>query len=210
MKILIIIYLTLFLQSNLLGKERIAIIDTGLQKKYVDTSYLCPSGHIGQIFTENRHHGTNIFNLITKDLDKSKYCIIMVSIEMSKNSFIMNNYINNISKLNNIQFINMSLSGDVPDDEEKEIMRKWLDSGIIIFVAAGNNSVDLAVNPKYPASYAFPHDNFFVVGSHGKYSNYGHIVDLITDGDKKGKHFKLTGTSQSTAILLNRFLKSRK
>ena len=191
---------------NCNAKERIAIIDTGLKKGFYNPKYLCKKGHYGNYKESESTHGTNVYNLLTHDLDSSRFCIVYIKIEINTlGGFYMENYVKALDKLTNVDYVNLSFSGEPFLKKEYFKLKALLDKGVFIFVAAGNDGVDMDKNPRYPAAYPFNHENFIVIGNTVK-SNRGSMVDFVVNGVNKGIHFKLTGTSQSTPIALNYFL----
>ena len=203
--------LCLLVSCSSLSKERIAIVDTPLINGLFDARYLCPDGHYGNIRTNDigNVHGTNIYNLVTKNIDRNRYCVVYIAPEMlNEGGYNFNDYLIGIKLIKNVKYVNMSLSGREPSNRERKILKNLLDKGINVFVAAGNSSLNLNVKKEYPASYEFTHNNFYVVGNRHESSNYGDVVDFITNGVSQGLYYKMTGTSQSTAIALNKFLRT--
>jgi hypothetical protein len=85
---------------------------------------------------------------------------------------------------------------------------------ITFVVSAGNDGVDLDINPRYPASYDC--SNIVVVANRGaRSSNYGSVVSAWEDGVMvwsmlpHGEEGYMTGTSMSTAIRTGRIIYAR-
>lgn len=207
---------------------KIAVIDTGLNLNLRPDlkPYVCKTGSLSMIdddpITDENNHGTNVAGLIAKNIDVSKYCLIIIkfySPYLSPDEFFRA-----VRKgveyaiLQKVQYINMSLAGGGTSLSEYRTIQKALNLGIKIAVAAGNGEstkkgfigVNLDVNCNtYPACYVFENsDNFHVVGSlNSKFSNYGKIVKYWENGNWVGIPV-LSGTSQATAIHLSNWVKA--
>lgn len=116
-------------------------------------------------------------------------------------------------------FINMSGGGKDRLEGEIEIMTELNTKGVVITVSAGNDHTDL--NKKcsyYPACYHTELNHLFVASNVDKTgalqpsSNYATWtipemgVDIISTYPHN-RHIRMTGTSQSSAILMNKKLK---
>ena len=198
---------------------RIAIVDTGLTENTNKPALnLCPDGH--RSFTKDRKledrskHGTPIAYLISEQLasvDKTKWCLIIIkyfderqtgkeNIEASERAF---SYL--LSQ--NVKYINYSSSGTSRTDYEEALVKALLNKGTKVFVAAGNDGVELSwlAEPKYyPAMYD---KRIYVVGAidargnRSDTSNYGPVVKYYELGvDVSVGDERVSGTSFSTAI----------
>jgi hypothetical protein len=111
-----------------------------------------------------------------------------------------------VSHLNNVVGINLSIDGtenpnfSYLDIGELTFLKGYDKDGIKIIVAAGNKGKRLNENCKiYPACHKRRIPNMIVVGNTGNHSNYGPMVNVVIDGNKKGNPV-MSGSSQSTAI----------
>lgn len=212
------------------GKIRVAVIDTGIDKAFLDKDFLCKSGHkdfTGTSIIDSSGHGTNISGLIDQNVKelfiengnnvasilskKAEYCQIILkfydpsfheNIEPTIEAF---KYAIQLK----VDFINYSAGGNSFSMEEKKLIKKALDMGITVIVAAGNDGLDLSTHSYYPAN----HDSRLVVVGNMKNSkernvtsNYGPNVKVWEIGTSRlsfglnGGISKMTGTSQATAI----------
>lgn len=210
--------------------EKVLILDSGLSShldQSVDKSFLCENGE-QTVFKdkEDRYlHGTNIYSIISKGLDKTKYCIISFKMfEMGDNTLQAYDVMQKKYKMiydfvvkdKNIKHINMSFSGRSPHKKEKEIIDIILRRGGYVTVAAGNIGYDLAINCNvFPACFKLSYaknERFKVVGSiTGEYSNKdssGKVINYWAVGDKLG-YPVMTGTSQASALTMNILLKNK-
>ena len=198
---------------------KIAIVDTGLTEYTSKPALnLCPTGH--RSFTKDRKlddhskHGTPIAYLISEQLssiDKTKWCLLIIkyfddrqtgkeNVEASERAF---SYL--LSQ--NVKYINYSSSGTSRTDYEEALVKAHLNRGTKVFVAAGNDGVELSwlAEPKYyPAMYD---KRIYVIGSidargnRSDSSNYGPVVKHYELGvDVSVGDERVSGTSFSTAI----------
>lgn len=221
-------------------KLLIAIIDTGtntgpepIQKKLWINKREIPGNHIdddkngfvddiyGWNFVNNSPniedvdgHGTHITSIISeKSADQSL--------------MILKYYQHNMDPQKNLQnclkafsyaidmganVINFSGGGYGPSTEEKLILQRAADLGILVIAAAGNDHGDNDHTPYFPASYSLP--NILAIGSLNKngapsdFSNFGSTsVPIFAPGEDIigygiwGEKTKMSGTSQATAIV---------
>ncbi|MCK5605111.1 S8 family serine peptidase [Candidatus Pacearchaeota archaeon] len=226
MKILSLLLLPCLLNAKTI---KVAVIDTGFDMKYEKEVKLCKSGHKSFVpnrkkikalnkFDVNLHdehsHGTHIAGLIAKNNSKLDYCLIIIKYHDINNENNLENTRKSIKWAisQKVDIINYSSAGGDSSVEERKIVSKSLDAGIIFVVAAGNKSMDLDVEKIYPASYD---ERLIVVGNKTKdgnrapSSNYGEIVDEIIMGtDVVSINGTMTGTSQSAAIKSGMIIKS--
>lgn len=121
----------------------------------------------------------------------------------------------------NIQYINYSSSGIYPFKEEKEIIKKLSDKGVIIVVSAGNNGKNLTQTGKcegsYPACYLFK--NVYIVQNidkNGKLDPTSNYLNDINARSEIGVNIlilkpdnttgNVTGTSPAAAKYTNSLL----
>lgn len=199
-------------------RKKIIIIDTGIKKNYLK-QYYCEEGHFSTTGTgiyDLHGHGSNIAYLVMKGLDPKKYCFSMIKYVDHGIPF----YEDALSVLNTLNgdFLNLSLTGPSYLFTEDTILFAFLQKGGRIAAAAGNKRInlDLGCN-SYPSCSFFLQklDNFHSVGSldfKGKRlssSNYGKVVKHWELGLSQGPPgLTMTGTSQATAIHLNKWIKS--
>jgi subtilisin family serine protease len=216
------VLLILFITINCQAKNiRVAVIDTGLNS--IDGKVpLCKEGHKsfvsdGLPFVDHHGHGTNIANLIKDNsnaLIKGRYCLVILKFydplnNGSHNLERMIAAIKYATKLK-VDVINISGGGTDFSSEERTAIERALNLGIKIVAAAGNERSNLKYKPYYPASYDH---RIYVIGStdpDGKlseFSNYGDQVYQYEMGeDVLAGKYKMSGTSQATAIFTGKFL----
>lgn len=186
---------------------KIAVIDSGYNinnysfKKCADEERdFSNSG-----MNDNIGHGQNVVHIISEDIMDLNYCIVPIKIFDRNNSNIMHRSILSFKYaiLKKVDIINYSASGHQRSKEEMEIIKKALDMGIKVVVAAGNDGSNLDINCEYyPACY----DNRLIVvgnlmknGFINPTSNYGSRVNYWELGTKvTAGGLTLTGTSQAT------------
>jgi subtilisin family serine protease len=209
----------------------IAVIDTGLSEEYMAKPYICKFGHkdfSGTGLNDRHGHGTHISGLIqqsaisgnvvsaselNKTLDtKANYCQVILKYYDPTAKF-NNNLKNEIDALQyainiKVDMINFSGGGEEFSKEEQVLIKKALDMGIKIVVAAGNEKSDITKKPFYPAC---DDPRLTIVGNMGRNkqrlpsSNYGDKVNTWEVGEDVYSSLPhgsgvMTGTSQSTAI----------
>lgn len=144
-------------------RKPVAIIDTGLQFELEEFDpYLCKGGHkdfTGEGLEDKLGHGTNVAWNVMKDLDPSKYCLIVIK-WFTKNISSSETEINTVKAFKWAEkqspvLINFSGGGYMPILSEKEVIESILNnSQSLIIVAAGNGSKDLKKEcDYYPACY---------------------------------------------------------
>jgi subtilisin family serine protease len=220
---------------------KVAIIDTGISLKVSNKIPLCKEGH--KDFTkssldDHHGHGTNISGLIDQyaknaifsastlpNIDKINinYCQVILKFYDTERSVFrtedkMVEAIDWAIKLK-VDIINISGGGQCPIDSERNLIKKALDMGIIVVVAAGNNHQELGKNGKYfPAMYD---KRVIVVGNlqqpniRAPSSNFGPIVNAWEIGVNSisysvidGQLSMMSGTSQATAIKTGKIIRS--
>lgn len=221
---------------------RVAVIDTGLNLRMASKIPLCKTGH--KDFTKttihDRHgHGTNVSGIIdqyvknlifkdysdTKSIDKinTNYCQIILKFLDTERSNLRaaDNMIKAIAWAVELKVdvINISGGGVDPVLVEQIFVKRALDNGIKVVVAAGNNRQDLGNGGKYfPALYD---KRITVVGNlqrpnvYSPSSNYGTPVnawevgtDLLSYSLYDGRLATMSGTSQATAVKTGKIIRS--
>lgn len=210
--------------SDAQERIKVLVIDTG-----VDTSHKEIKSHVKEPwdlnYLDDNGHGTAIAGLILKETCNQ---IELVScryyfpwdrnyIEPSNNCFRR--------ALNeNINYINYSSTGEESNEKEKELIKSLTDKGVIITVAAGNQSKNLTQTGEckgaFPACYLFP--NLFVVQNIDKNEKLDYRSNYLTHPNArsemgvdvpvllpKNQVGKLTGTSISAAKYMNSLLLKR-
>lgn len=202
---------------------KVMVIDTG-----VDLSHKEIKSHVREKwnftdYMDDVEHGTAMASLVLKgtcgdiELVSCNYYFTW-----NKNKQVRQSNVCFERALNeNVQYINYSSYGPDPDDTEKAIIKKLVKKGVIITVAAGNESEDLLKTGKcensYPACYGFK--NVYVLQNidrtgkifhnsnrlKGKYvrSMVGVNIPVLYPKGKKGF---ITGTSPSSARYMNSIL----
>lgn len=216
----------------------VAVIDTGIADELMQENFLCPDGHkdfTGTSLTDRHSHGSHISGIIDQ-YAKNKvftnfpnreihttvinYCQIIYKYYDPK-ATNNDNLINTKKALNaaieaGVDIINYSGGGVEPDSEEKAIIIKALNKGIIIVAAAGNEKSDIDKHPYYPAM----HDKRIIVvgnldhsGNIVSSSNYGESVKYWEPGLNVLSYVSggyvgyMTGTSQAAAIKTGKIIR---
>jgi hypothetical protein len=192
---------------------KVAVLDSGLNTGF--NIKVCAGERVSFVDknTKDAHgHGTNVSYLINRGLNNADYCQSIYKVwngsKDNGNSFVA--ALKVLTKRSDIKVVNLSIAGVGYNPVEAKIITTLLDQGKILVVASGNNGQNLTNNCNiYPACY----DERIIVVANGfrgrpyARSNYGAQVDYYIDGRKKGPPgIKLTGSSQSTAIVTNQLL----
>lgn len=206
----------------------IAVIDSGYtQGKY---THINRCNGLDKDFTDTGlddriGHGSHIANIIGSRIDSNKdYCIVIIKFINSlndKNTMSQSILAFQYAKSINAKVVNYSAGGTLPTDYEKNAVLALLQGGTKVFVAAGNNNVNLDKNCYYfPACYKLKGlrivGNMNFDGTKANTSNYGKVITNWEKGqhvveDSPNGFVALSGTSQATAIAtakaVNRMLK---
>lgn len=197
-----------------IDKQVIAIIDTGVDLNNIEVKAAMCGGEdfTGQGLQDADGHGTNMFLTISRQVNLSKFCLMPLKWYHTKehrnwlDTPVPLTYI--VSAINRAirvkaKIINMSLNGSRSFEPERQALKRALDLGLTVVVAAGNSGKDLSSKcSSYPACYAFKSKNFYVVagvdenGMVSKNSNYGGPVNAV---EAYGNDLT-AGTSVSAAI----------
>lgn len=195
---------------------KVAVIDAGFKGQYKDMVKLCKEDHASftdsSPLTDTHGHGTNIAGLINDNAGDSGYCLMILKY-FANNTNNMDNSLHALryAILNRVNIINYSGGGPVKSDVECSLVVKFLDMGGILVAAAGNEGKDMKLQNYYPAmcdKRVIVVGNLNEDGSRAPSSNYGEPVDVEVVGtNRKSLNIKLTGTSQSTAIVTGKIVK---
>ena len=212
----------------------IAVIDTGFDFSLSESKFLCKVGHkdfTNTSISDNHGHGTHVSTVIHQHVT---HIYLNESSSLSEQYHLLHTkmpycqlilkYYDPSSKVDSLQaeieafeyaikmkvdMINFSSAGKHLSAIESVVIKKALDAGIKIVVAAGNAAANIDVEPYYPAVLD-PRLN--VVGNLNKEdiraptSNYGEKVNTWEHGTEvysmlpEGKLGKLSGTSQAAAV----------
>lgn len=197
------------------ARIKIAIVDTGLEVTPEMKPYICEgmsfSLDSSNTFVDSNGHGSNVAGLIVEGLDPKKYCIQIIKYRDNIDTYMVAFAIRNAVAMG-VSYINLSLSGSGSSVVEYLDIMKALQQGVHIAIAAGNQRLTLTKNfcPVFPTCYKIDNENFRIVGSNtGHYGNQGPMIKYWEDGSDKGLP-SMTGTSQATAIHMNKWIKSNK
>lgn len=212
----------------------VAVIDTGFgYHNKGHQAKLCKYGHkdftsqgmyslnygtVDPIPQDLHGHGTNIVGGIAKYAGKADYCIVVLKFYRPEASGSQNlaatiralKYARDIK----VDIINYSGGGAEYSSAEEKSVVQFLDSGGTLVSAAGNEykNLDLSGNSYYPAMY----DKRIIVVGNGvnaqdraPTSNYGAVVKHWEPGTVDMYGIKLSGTSQSTAIVTGKIINER-
>jgi hypothetical protein len=194
-------------------REKIAIIDTGLNPININNPEICKEDNkdftgTGLLNTKN-NHGDNITGIIARSINPNKQCLLILKWYDDDHHYINNfAYIVLYAIKHKAKYINISAGGSNFFESEKLIFQKAIDSGIKVQVAAGNDKEDLSRScPYYPACYKIK--NLNIIGcSDCSSSNYGLPQMIYRNGrDIEGYGVILTGTSQATAVYTAELIK---
>lgn len=202
--------------ANAESRKIVAVVDTGYNPLY--DKYLCKDYPIydvtGKGIYDKHGHGTNILGLITKGINPSKQCLVVIKWFHSYETMNYSlkpivEYLNILRKIKPA-FINLSMDGGGYLPYELSTYLYLTSIGTKIVVSAGNHNMNLGVSCKeFPACYTIP-TNYYVVGSKevALYSNYGGPVRYKAKGTNQcSAGICMTGTSQSAANFMAELLR---
>lgn len=185
-------------------KYKIAIIDTGYDALLVHGPKLklCKYGHFNFANGKNEignvsPHGTYVASIIAKELENVDYCAVIYNVVMSYGLEIpTENVISAFYKASyeDVNAINASYDGNIRSVAERESVRDAAKRVSRIFVAAGNNNLNLDIDClAFPACFDVP--NMFPVGAMKadgsarlSSSNYGSRIKLWFNGVYSDTH----------------------
>lgn len=173
--------------TTAIAEDRILIIDTGFSRPSINVN-LCPDGHFD--FTNNTptvgkdrvRHGTNIAEILA---NIPNTCLVIYKAWPGHGDGYVALLPRVMKKLkaSGIKYVNVSIVGNAPIPAEQNMFKELKD--VKIFVAAGNDSLDLDKNcNSYPACYRW--DNIYTTGSKDAFSNHGSVVKYIDDSYYNG------------------------
>ncbi len=221
----------------------VAVIDTGFDFKsdWKEEMELYPSlrkprmckygnkDYTGLGIEDHHGHGTHIAGTIAQYAYGANYCLVMMKF-FDKDKDNLNNMALELKSLQRainlkVDIINYSAGGKEKNNVECKLIKKALDAGIIIVVAAGNEHADINKEPYYPAMcddrviavanankdgiYAFTsnYTNNVEKNSRGLYKEDGQGVFSVLPNNSSGS---MTGTSQAAAIRTGKIIKDWK
>lgn len=226
MKVLISL-LCFFLPLAAYGQDtrlRIGVVDTGIQWSIPIAPFLCEEGHkdlMGSGLWDYRQHGTNISWIITKDLDPTKVCLVIIKwIDCGAGEPFKIAEALEYAVTQHLSYLNLSLGGEGSESRERKAMDKLFEQHVVISIAAGNNGMPITKEHcnYYPACYPTSNGGEkHVVGNLDESgwraagsSNYGDAVtDWAVGTHVNGGGIIMSGTSQATAVVTNRLIKQK-
>lgn len=173
--------------------------------------------------TDNHGHGTHVSGLIAKYSKGMDYCLV-VEKYFDPKSAPGDNLGNTVKAFRyaitqNVDIINYSGGGLEKSKTECELVKKALDKGILIVVAAGNEQSDLTQRGYFPAlcddrvMIATNLDNSRKIATSSNYDEKHKFNTFALEGQDLYSTLpnngigKMTGTSQSTAVLTGKMIK---
>jgi|SRR5271166_189157 len=202
----------LLLCSNAYAKQvRVMVLDSGIDASHLELVKYVEAGSYDDLH-DFYGHGTHVAGIIAESGCPNLKIVSCKGFFVKGHGAIVPivNCLNRAIK-EHIDIINFSANGELPFDEEFQVMKKVSAAGIKINVAAGNDNKYLG-SPCYrsfPACYRL--DGMTIVGAldrNNRYelSNYGipgmaweqgvNILSTLPDN----KYGKMTGTSMATAM----------
>jgi subtilisin family serine protease len=194
----------------------IAIVDTGIRASPELEGKLCGGIDItGYGLYDRDGHGTNVASIIARQIDGSKYCIMPIKFWNSVKQVAPIDIAIKEAIKHGASYINISAGGGLYLKAEHTALKRALNKGITIAVAAGNDGRNLEeVCYYYPACYKDlrEYSGWYVVANmrDGKLvdkSNYGFPVNASGDGHEiSAGGTTESGTSQATASFLGHLI----
>lgn len=192
---------------------RVAIIDTGLSN--VNSAHMCPDGHkdftnSGSIKDTNKFkHGSNIAAIIDREAGPGNWCFVVLKVFNNSNYSQVQYYLDALkfAATQNYAIVNLSITGPTKLADEETALNQLLNAGVVVNVAAGNDSQQLRRPCNVYPACGDPRLN--VVSDAGLVrANKGGPVDVYINGrNVEGGGVSLSGTSQSTAIFTGRVIR---
>lgn len=199
---------------------KIAVIDTGVHRIMAKEKFMCKDKPVS--FADGNPydyhgHGTNIIGTIGQSINPETHCIVSIDFYSGNSKTDTKATLDALKYVLTdpaIRYVNMSLGGPGFSNTEKNLIQRILVRGIVLTVAAGNDSSNLD-SPNYeyyPALYrkTLKYPNFHVVRSKLPSSNYGSVVTATMSGDIKPNFFyarRMQGTSQASAQYMAKLIK---
>lgn len=196
---------------------KVAVLDTGYNVSNKEIP-VCSTGSrdfSGTTMNDTSNHGRHITQVIHDNVkSKKRYCQIIIKYD-HMNSVTYYKALEYISKdLTDIKVLNLSIASAVYSDEdkvrdkinlekEKTLIKKIVNRGVIINVAAGNHGKYIPLGKDCNVFPACSHVDVTVVSYRDVFSraNYGPFVDVYERGYKvRSKEGISTGSSIATAI----------
>lgn len=197
---------------------KVAVIDTGFDfdstwptadKNHTYDGYilrkpkLCPKGHLdltGKGIMDTHGHGTHIAGIIGTYAQDADYCLVIIKYYHSSSSG-MKQVERSVAALKHaleigVDVVNYSAGGIAFNLDEYKIVKKLLDKGVLLSIAAGNKSqiikktIDfVTTEPQLSIRYV-NHENLKF--SHGIFegyypANYDKRIYSVMNIDKKGR-----------------------
>jgi len=170
------------------AEVRIAVIDTGLNVAAVNVK-VCADSAKSFVSNEGPYsdlhgHGTEVTRIVSESIPKTiPFCIIPIKVG-NATGFILPLHIAqgiDYAVEKKADVVNISISGSMYFEVEALAVRRALNKGVILVIAAGNNSKNLNTNCNaFPACYD---PRIEVVGYFSPDSNHGKVVDFKASGN---------------------------
>lgn len=202
--------------KGLENRSKIAVIDTGITSNF-PSEYLCSENH--KDFTKEglqdfRRHGTLIAYILAHYINPKTTCIVIIKYWTANSEENPWNYVRAlkyVSELKNVKYLNLSLGGDGILPLEKAYLEKIISNKVIVFNAAGNNSLDLSKScTVWPACYKIL--NYVIASCNNNvlewYSNYNGPVNACEYGTQEYAGIRMQGTSFSSPVFLGKYIKT--
>jgi hypothetical protein len=191
------------------AKYKIVVIDTGYNADFAPLpAKLCKTGHYDfytnkPVLASTHPHGTIVTTLIATALEDVDYCIVEMQVANENGQITPENVARAIGMAQRLNptAVNISLSGPASSLYEQRALRELTKTGAQLFVAAGNDHLDLdKACQVFPACYDVTNMN--VVGAMtadldqpAAYTNYGTKVKLWYSGTYSDPMQMAKGTS---------------
>jgi len=198
----------LFVSINAIAENRVAVIDTGINVNNKNRPYLCKDGHedfTGYGMSDKIGHGTEVVQLIIETAKSKNFCIVVLKFweeEISTEQAISATVaaFEKVKRLG-IRLVNYSASGNSKSPLEELFIST--NPRIMFVVAAGNEGVDLDLNPRYPASYNY--SNVIAVGALNRFGTRHRVSNY---GERVKNWETANATSFATAIKTGKIIKT--
>jgi subtilisin family serine protease len=196
---------------------KIAVIDSGFQKEYLNQIPVCDTGgydyveNSGFVTADDNGHGTNVTLTINAQIkqSRSEYCFMLYRV-FSKKKNAATPVAMAQAAMDGADIINMSFTGNEYMRTEEDVIKVVTNEKIRFVVAAGNEGQNLDLEchifPACIKNKLKNKNNFIVVSSSASTSNYGFIVDLYEEHCSDQPPRKMCGTSMATAYTTGKFV----